>query len=165
MISSGSRRTRDLTTDDLEPAFHVRSRPFRPLNPSMRDWWSTIQIEAINEHRAIGVFEGERLLAHATVRSYQQFWGGRQTPMSGVAGVVVAPDVRGRGVGSQLMAAPTGSPGCMPGLPFISCAQPDLPRVAARQRTNSSTQPSPAGRHTCWSTSRTTASQSVDDGS
>lgn len=105
MTSSDSLRTRDLTTDDLESAFDVRTRSFGPLNPSRRDWWNTIQIESIDEHRAIGVFAGERLLAHARVRSYQQFWGGRPMPMGGVAGVVVAPDARGRGVGTQLMAA------------------------------------------------------------
>ena len=105
MTSSGSLRTRDLTTDDLESAFDVRSRSFGPLNPSMRDWWNTIQIDSVNEHRAIGVFAGERLVAHARVRSYQQFWGDRPMPMGGVAGVVVAPVARGRGVGSQLMAA------------------------------------------------------------
>jgi predicted acetyltransferase len=39
----------------------------------------------------MGVFAGERLLAHARVSSYQQFWGGRPMPMGGVADVVVAP--------------------------------------------------------------------------
>ena len=105
MTSIGSLQTRDLTGDDLDAAFDVRSRSFGPLKPSMRDWWNKVQQESINERRAIGVFDGERLLAHARVRSYQQFWGGRPMPMGGVAGVVVAPDARGRGVGSMLMAA------------------------------------------------------------
>ena len=105
MTSNGSLRTRDLTTDDLDSAFDVRSRSFGPLDPSMRDWWNEVQHESINAHRAIGVFDGERLLAHARIRSYQQFWGGRPMPMGGIAGVVVAPDARGRGVGSKLMAA------------------------------------------------------------
>lgn len=105
MTSTGSLHTRDLVADDLDAAFDVRNRSFGPLNPSMRDWWNDVQQESINEHRAIGVFDGERLLAHAKVRSYQQFWGGRTMPMGGVAGVVVAPDARGRGVGSRLMTA------------------------------------------------------------
>lgn len=105
MISIDGLQTRDLTTDDLDAAFDVRCRSFGPLNPSMRDWWNDVQHESIREHRAIGVFDGERLLAHAKVRSYQQFWGGRPMPMGGVAGVVVAPDARGRGVGSLLMTA------------------------------------------------------------
>jgi predicted acetyltransferase len=105
MTSSDNLRTRDLTTDDLDSAFDVRSRSFGPLDPSMRDWWNEVQHESINAHRAIGVFDDERLLAHARIRSYQQFWGGRPMPMGGIAGVVVAPDARGRGVGSKLMAA------------------------------------------------------------
>jgi predicted acetyltransferase len=105
MTSSDSLRTRDLTTDDLDSAFDVRSRSFGPLNPSMRRWWNDVNQESINEHRAIGVFDGGRLLAHAKVRSYQQFWGGRPMPMGGIAGVVVAPDARGRGVGTRLVAA------------------------------------------------------------
>jgi len=103
MTSIGSLQTRDLTTDDLDAAFDVRSRSFGPLDPTMRDWWNDIQQESITEGRTIGVFDGSRLLAHARVRSYQQFWGGRAMPMGGVAGVVVAPEARGRGVGSQLM--------------------------------------------------------------
>lgn len=105
MTSIEGLQTRDLTTDDLDAAFDVRSRSFGPLEPSLRDWWNGVQQESINEHRAIGVFDGERLLGHAKVRSYQQFWGGRPMPMGGVAGVVVAPDARRRGVGSLLMTA------------------------------------------------------------
>jgi predicted acetyltransferase len=105
MTSSDSLRTRDLTTDDLDSAFDVRSRSFGPLDPSMRDWWNDVNQESINAHRAIGVFDDDRLVAQAKVRSYQQFWGGRPIPMGGIAGVVVAPDARGRGVGSRLMAA------------------------------------------------------------
>jgi len=105
MTSIDNLQTRDLTTDDLDAAFDVRSRSFGPLNPSMRDWWNDIQQDTIKEHRAIGVFDGERLLAQGKVRSYQQFWGGRLMPMGGVAGIVVAPEARGRGVGSQLMKA------------------------------------------------------------
>jgi len=102
---AGQLRTRDLTGEDLDAAFDVRSRSFGPLDPSMRDWWNGVQQQSINERRAIGIFDGERLLAHGKVRSYQQFWGGRPMPMGGVAGVVVEPDARGRGVGSLLMTA------------------------------------------------------------
>ena len=103
--ATGQLTTRDLTVDDLDAAFDVRSRSFGLLDPSMRDWWDNIQHESIKEHRAIGIFDGERLLAQGKVLSYQQFWGGRPMAMGGVAGVVVAPDARGRGVGSQLMKA------------------------------------------------------------
>lgn len=103
--ASGRLAIRDLTVDDLDAAFDIRTRSFGRLSPSLRDWWDTVQKESINGHRTLGAFDGERLLAHARVRSYQQFWGGRPMPMGGVAGVVVAPDARGRGVGSRLMTA------------------------------------------------------------
>lgn len=107
MTSIASLRTRDLTDGDLDAAFDVRSRSFGPLESSLRHWWDDVEQGSINEHRAIGVFDGDRLLAHARVRAYQQFWGGRPMPMGGVAGVVVAPEARGRGVGSLLMRAVT----------------------------------------------------------
>jgi len=100
---TGQLTMRDLTTDDLDAAFDVRSRSFGRLSPSMRDWWDRIQQESMNDHRAIGAFDGEVLVAHARVRPYQQYWGGRPMPMGGVAGVVVAPEARGRGVGSSLL--------------------------------------------------------------
>lgn len=103
--TTGRLTARDLTVDDLDAAFDVRSRSFGQLDPSMRDWWNNVQHDSINEHRAIGIFDGQRLLAQGKVRSYQQFWGGRLLPLLGIAGVVVAPDARGRGIGSQLMTA------------------------------------------------------------
>lgn len=97
--------TRDLTMDDLEMAFDVRSRSFGVLGPALRGWWNDLQRRSIDGHRAIGVFDGRRLLAHARVHGYQQYWGGRPMAMGGVAGVVVAPEARGRGVGSYLLTA------------------------------------------------------------
>lgn len=43
------------------------------------------------------------LLASATVRSYEQWWGGRTVPMGGVASVAVHPDGRGRGMARRLL--------------------------------------------------------------
>jgi predicted acetyltransferase len=103
--ATGRLMTRDLTADDLDAAFDVRSRSFGRLSPSLREWWIGVQRVSIEEHRSIGAFDGERLVAHARVHSYEQFWGGRPMPMGGVAGVVVAPDARGRGVGTHLMTA------------------------------------------------------------
>jgi GNAT superfamily N-acetyltransferase len=103
--AAGGLTTRDLTTDDLDAAFDVRSRSFGRLSASKRGWWDTLQQKHISQRRSIGVFDGRRLLAHARVHSYQQFWGGRPMPMGGVGGVVVAPEARGRGVGTRLMTA------------------------------------------------------------
>jgi predicted acetyltransferase len=96
---------RDLTPDDHEQALAVRTRSFGKLDASLRDWWNSVQDELIAERRVIGVFDGDRLVGTAKGRSFQQFWGGRPVPMSGVAGVVVLPDYRGRGVASLVMRA------------------------------------------------------------
>ncbi|GAC1444119.1 MAG: hypothetical protein NVS3B26_11140 [Mycobacteriales bacterium] len=44
-----------------------------------------------------------RLAAIAKIRSYRQVWGGRPVPMGGIAGVVVEPHARGRGLAVELM--------------------------------------------------------------
>jgi predicted acetyltransferase len=103
--AAGRLTTRDLSIDDLDAAFDVRSRSFGPLSPAKRGWWNALQEASISQRRSIGVFDGSRLLAHARAHSYQQFWGGRPMAMGGVAGVVVTPDARGRGVGSYLLTA------------------------------------------------------------
>jgi predicted acetyltransferase len=95
---------RDLTHDDLDAAFAVRTRSFGKLDGSLRGWWNRDQEELIASRRILGVFAGEQLVATAKARPYEQFWGGRTVAMSGVAGVVVAPEWRGRGVATLLMA-------------------------------------------------------------
>lgn len=98
-------QVRDLTTADHEQALAVRTRSFGKLHDSMRGWWMSVQAELIAQRRVIGVFDGERLVGTAKGRPFQQFWGGRLVAMSGVAGVVVLPEYRGRGVASLLMRA------------------------------------------------------------
>ncbi len=46
-----------------------------------------------------------RLLAKASLRHEGQWWGGRVVPMSGVSGVAVHPDARGRGTARALVAS------------------------------------------------------------
>lgn len=53
----------------------------------------------------LGVFEGERLMAVAVGRPYEQWWCGRSVPMCGIASVAVHPDARGRGAVRLLMDA------------------------------------------------------------
>ena len=49
------------------------------------------------------VYDGDLLVARALIRPFTQYWGGRPLQMAGVAGVVVSPEYRGHGVGTQLM--------------------------------------------------------------
>jgi predicted acetyltransferase len=52
----------------------------------------------------IGAFDGGRLVGSARYHPMRQWWHGRSMPMAGVAGVKVAPEARGCGIGSAMMA-------------------------------------------------------------
>ncbi len=52
----------------------------------------------------IGAFDGGRLVGSARYHLMRQWWHGRSMAMAGVAGVKVAPEERGRGVGKAMMA-------------------------------------------------------------
>jgi predicted acetyltransferase len=58
--------------------------------------------------RGLGAFDGDRLIGTALFHDMRQWWHGRAVPMAGVAGVKIAPEHRGRGVGRALMTALTG---------------------------------------------------------
>lgn len=94
---------RDLVADDHETALAVRTRSFGPLPSGLGDWWRRLQDELIEQRRVLGVFDGDRLAGTAKIRPFTQSWGGRPVPMAGVAGVVVAPEYRNRGVASLLL--------------------------------------------------------------
>ena len=51
----------------------------------------------------LGAFDGRQLVGSARFHPMRQWWQGRSMPMAGVAGVKVAPEYRGRGVGRALM--------------------------------------------------------------
>jgi predicted acetyltransferase len=55
--------------------------------------------------RCLGAFDGDRLVGTALYHDMRQWWHGRPVPMAGVAGVKVAPEYRGQGVGRALMTA------------------------------------------------------------
>jgi predicted acetyltransferase len=58
--------------------------------------------------RGLGAFDDGRLVGAALYHDMRQWWYGRPVPMAGVAGVKVAPECRGGGVGRALMTALTG---------------------------------------------------------
>jgi len=58
----------------------------------------------IEAGQALAAFDGGRLAGTALYHDMRQWWHGREVPMAGVAGVKVAPEYRGRGVGRALMA-------------------------------------------------------------
>jgi predicted acetyltransferase len=93
----------DITAAQLDDVIRVRSRSFGPLPAPNREEWIKDAQEFIDDGRFVGVVDGDEVVAAGRFWAFQQWWGGRQVPMAGVAGVVVSPEYRGRGVGSRLM--------------------------------------------------------------
>jgi predicted acetyltransferase len=93
----------DIAVEHLDDVIRVRSRSFGPLDAASRDDWIKDAKEFIDDGRFVGVMDGDEVVAGARFWDFQQWWGGRQVPMAGVAGVVVSPEYRGRGVGSMMM--------------------------------------------------------------
>ncbi len=89
--------------DDIEAELDLRRRSFGPLSAAMRPAWVAGLLRSIESGQMLGAFDGTRLLATARFHAMGQWWHGRQMPMAGVAGVKVAPEARGRGVGRALL--------------------------------------------------------------
>jgi len=91
--------------DDPEAQLDLAERAFGTIPADQREH----RLRSLPEHMAsgrnLGAFAGGRPAASATFHDMRQWWHGRQVPMAGVAGVMVAPEHRGRGVGRHLMTA------------------------------------------------------------
>lgn len=96
--------TRPLTDDDLVGVLEVRRRSFGPSTTSVEEYAARQRL-LLDAGRMLGVLAGAEVIAAARILPMQQSWGGRPVPMAGIAGVVVAPEHRGRGVGTMLMRA------------------------------------------------------------
>ncbi|WP_405059913.1 GNAT family N-acetyltransferase [Kribbella sp. NBC_01505] len=94
-------RVVDVVEEQLEAVWGVRQRSFGPGGD--KDEWRKTALEFLRDGRYLGVVDGDQLVAAARIWPLEQWWGGRKLPMGGVAGVIVAPEYRGRGVGSLLM--------------------------------------------------------------
>jgi len=91
---------RALTPDDdlalsrlMSEAFSGGSRPTAPEPEEDKDRVST----------TLGVFDGPRLAAAATIHDLHLVWGSATLPMGGIAGVACAAEQRGRGHVGSLM--------------------------------------------------------------
>jgi predicted acetyltransferase len=90
--------------DDIEAELDLRRRAFGPFSPGSMPAWLELLEGSVSSGQMIGVFDGGRLVASARYLTMRQWWHGRSMPMAGVAGVKVAPEERGRGVGRAMMA-------------------------------------------------------------
>jgi predicted acetyltransferase len=92
---------RDLTDRDREAVHSLRTQAFggarrEPLDPDrpQRD----PEVDVVR-----GAYDRDGLVAAATAYRSGQWFGGRNVPMGGVAGVTTTPHARGTGVGPRLM--------------------------------------------------------------
>lgn len=93
----------DITEDQLDAVMRVRARSFGVMAAGDREQWLKDARVFIQDGRYVGVADGDEVVAAARFWDFEQWWSGRRVPVAGVAGVVVAPEYRGRGVGSKLM--------------------------------------------------------------
>lgn len=93
----------DITRDQLDAITEIRSRSFGHLPAANLADWRKMAGEMIDQRRFVGVIDGTEVVAAARILDFRHWWLGRQVPMAGIAGVVVSPEYRGRGVGSRLM--------------------------------------------------------------
>lgn len=88
---------RDYRSSDADAAWRLRGVPFGGPKETPELWRGETSWRGF-----IAESGGERA-GFAMVRPYRQFFGGRAVPMGGIASVAVAPQARGRGVGSALL--------------------------------------------------------------
>ncbi|HTS99852.1 MAG TPA: GNAT family N-acetyltransferase [Streptosporangiaceae bacterium] len=97
-------RIRPLTLgDDLEAELDLARRAFGPLDDAGKVSRMAETRAAVADGRYYAAVAGEDLVAVALYHDMRQWWHGRSLRMAGVGGVKVAPEQRGRGIGSALM--------------------------------------------------------------
>ncbi|MCW2898333.1 MAG: putative acetyltransferase [Streptosporangiaceae bacterium] len=96
---------RDVALEDLDALFELSAQAFGPLSAPERARATPLDQGAIEDGRVLGCYDGGRLIATGRYHPMEQWWHGRAVPMAGVAAVSVAPEERGRGVGSRLVGA------------------------------------------------------------
>ena len=89
--------------DDPEAQLDLAERAFGAMPAAQRDR----RLQSLPGHiaagRNLGAFAGRQPAAGASFHDMRQWWHGRPVPMAGVAGVMVAPEYRGGGIGRRLM--------------------------------------------------------------
>ena len=89
--------------DDLTAQLNLGERAFGVMSPAAREGWLRRNEEPVADGRFFAVFDGGRQVGGAAWHDMRQWWAGREVPMAGVAAVKVAPEIRGQGIGRQLM--------------------------------------------------------------
>jgi predicted N-acetyltransferase YhbS len=91
--------------DDLAADLDLARRSFGPFGAGEREARLASARLSVDAGRHFGAFAGRQLLGSARFFDMTQWWLGRPLRMAGVAGVKVAPEARGAGIGRSLMTA------------------------------------------------------------
>jgi predicted acetyltransferase len=94
-----------LTPDDFDAVIEVHERSFGLIPAAARERSLRSATSDAAEGRLLGVVDGQRPIAAGKIWAFEQWWRGRTVPLNGLAGVVVDPLYRGRGVATQLCRA------------------------------------------------------------
>ncbi|HVB44338.1 MAG TPA: GNAT family N-acetyltransferase [Streptosporangiaceae bacterium] len=95
--------------DDIDAELDLRHRAFGPMTAEDREYWRAEVLAGVADSRQFGVWAGDRLVGAARFYDLRQWWHGRALPSAAIAGVKVAPEARGRGVGRALITALLGA--------------------------------------------------------
>jgi predicted acetyltransferase len=96
---------RYLVPEDRDAQLELRARAFGPMPAALRDRLRPLVELDFADENVLGIFDGARLVASGRYLPVEQWWHGRAVPAGGVASVYVAPEERGRGVGTRLATA------------------------------------------------------------
>jgi predicted acetyltransferase len=91
--------------DDMDAQIDLGERAFGPIPADRREDWAHVGSLLVRDGLFLGAFTGGRPVGAAVVHDMRQYWHGRAVPCAGVAGVKVAPEDRGAGIGRRLMTA------------------------------------------------------------
>lgn len=89
--------------DDMDAQADLSERAFGKLSAQEREAFKRSHAGRVNSGAFLGAFAGGRPVGAANYHDMRQWWHGRSVPMAGVAGVKMAPEYRGRGIGRRLM--------------------------------------------------------------
>jgi predicted acetyltransferase len=96
---------RYLVPADRAAQLDLRARSFGPMSAAARDRVRPLVERDYAADNVLGIFDGARLIAAGRYMPVDQWWHGAAVAAGGVAGVYVAPEDRGRGVGTRLATA------------------------------------------------------------
>lgn len=92
-------------TDEIDALLDLAERAFGPVHASREPAWRLLARRLVASGTNRGAFDQGRPVGAAVYHDMRQWWHGRPVPMAGVAGVRIAPEDRGRGIGKRLMIA------------------------------------------------------------